>query len=130
MLDNCAEEYDGVVPGRHGEEYKTHYQLRLKRQVDLFFDRVEKVTHFFPVMPEEKEQIISDEFLRELLNRRSEQEFKNIVFSIQKRQGEIIQTPFKQNLIVQGCAGSGKSMIMLHRLPILLLDNPNSLDKK
>lgn len=129
MLDNCAEEHEEVVPGRHGEKYKTHYQLRLKRQVDLFFDSVEKVTHFFPVMPEEKEQIISDEFLRELLNRRSEQEFKNIVFSIQKRQGEIIQTPFKQNLIVQGCARSGKSMIMLHRLPILLLDNPNSLDK-
>ena len=32
-------------------------------------------------------------------------------------------------MIVQGCAGSGKSMIMLHRLPILLYDNPNSLKR-
>ena len=32
-------------------------------------------------------------------------------------------------MIVQGCAGSGKSMIMLHRLPIVLYDNPNSLDR-
>lgn len=129
ILDNSAEEYDGVVIGKHGERYKTHYQLRLKRQVNMLFDKVKSVTHFFPVLDEEAEQIIADEFLQELLNRRSGQEFKNIVFSIQKKQGEIIQTPFKQNLIVQGCAGSGKSMIMLHRLPIVIYDNPNSLDR-
>ena len=129
ILDNSAEEYDGVVIGKHGEKYKTHYQLQLKRQVNMFFDKVKSVTHFFPTMDEEAEQIIADEFLQELLNRRSSQEFKNIVFSIQKKQGEIIQTPFKQDLIVQGCAGSGKSMIMLHRLPIVIYDNPNSLDR-
>lgn len=129
ILDNSAEEYDGVVIGKHGEQYKTHYQLQLKRQVNMLFDKVKSVTHFFPVLDEEAEQIIADEFLQELLNRRSGQEFKNIVFSIQKKQGEIIQTPFKQNLIVQGCAGSGKSMIMLHRLPIVIYDNPNSLDR-
>lgn len=129
ILDNSAEEYDGVVIGKHGEKYKTHYQLQLKRQINMFFDKVKSVTHFFPTMDEEGEQIIADEFLQELLNRRSGQEFKNIVFSIQKKQGEIIQTPFKQDLIVQGCAGSGKSMIMLHRLPIVIYDNPNSLDR-
>ena len=42
---------------------------------------------------------------------------------------EIIQAPFNQNMIVQGCAGSGKSMIMLHRLPIILFDNPKALDR-
>lgn len=129
ILDNSAEEYDGIVIGKHGEKYKTHYQLQLKRQVNMFFDKVKSVTHIFPTMAEEGEQIIADEFLQELLNRRSSQEFKNIVFSIQKKQGEIIQTPFKQDLIVQGCAGSGKSMIMLHRLPIVIYDNPNSLDR-
>lgn len=128
ILDNSAEEYDNVVTGKHGQTYKTHYQLCLKRQVKMFFDKIQSVTHFFPSMDEE-EEIIADEFLQELLKRRSGQEFKNIVFSIQKKQGEIIQTPFKQNLIVQGCAGSGKSMIMLHRLPIVIYDNPNSLDR-
>lgn len=129
ILDNSAEEYDGVVIGKHGEKYETHYQLRLKRQINMFFDKVKSVTHFFPMQDEDVEEIIADEFLQELLNRRSSQEFKNIVFSIQKKQGEIIQTAFKQNLIVQGCAGSGKSMIMLHRLPIVLYDNPKSLDR-
>ena len=79
--------------------------------------------------PESAAKIISDEFLQELLERRSTPEFKNIVFSIQKKQGEIIQAPYKRNMIVQGCAGSGKSMIMLHRLPILLYDNPDSLTR-
>lgn len=74
-------------------------------------------------------KIISDEFLQELLERRSTPEFKNIVFSIQKKQGEIIQAPYNRDMVVQGCAGSGKSMIMLHRLPILLYDNPNSLSR-
>ena len=77
--------------------------------------------------PDSAAEIISDEFLQELLERRSSPEFKNIVFSIQKKQGEIIQAPYKRNMVVQGCAGSGKSMIMLHRLPILLYDNPKSL---
>ncbi len=79
--------------------------------------------------PDGAAKIISDEFLQELLERRSTPEFKNIVFSIQKKQGEIIQAPYKRNMIVQGCAGSGKSMIMLHRLPILLYDNPTSLGR-
>lgn len=78
---------------------------------------------------EEIEKIIYDEFLQNLLERRTNSEFKNIIFSIQKKQGEIIQIPFEKNIIVQGCAGSGKSMIMLHRLPIILYDNPNSLNK-
>ena len=76
---------------------------------------------------EEVEKIIADEFLLELLERRSSTEFRNIVFSIQKKQGEIIQAPFERNMIVQGCAGSGKSMIMMHRLPILIYDNPSNL---
>jgi DNA helicase IV len=75
------------------------------------------------------EKIIADEFLRELLERRASTEFKNIVFSVQKKQSEIIQAAYDRNMIVQGCAGSGKSMIMLHRLPIVLYDNPNSLDR-
>ena len=80
--------------------------------------------------PDAAARIISDEFLQELLERRSTPEFKNIVFSIQKKQGEIVQASYRRNMVVQGCAGSGKSMIMLHRLPILLYDNPKSLKRR
>ena len=37
ILDNSSEEYDGVVIGKYGEKYKTHYQLKLKRRVDMLF---------------------------------------------------------------------------------------------
>ena len=128
ILDNSATEYDEKVPYK-GRIYHTHYTLKMKRKIDMFFDKVTGVSHIYPLADEESERIIADEFLKELLSRRSETEFRNIVFSIQKQQGEIIQTPFKENLIVQGCAGSGKSMIMLHRLPIVLVNNPNGLDR-
>lgn len=126
-INNSLVDYDGVVEDRDGSKYTTHFHLKLKRQVEIVFDRVKNVTHYYP--EEEMENVIADEFLQELLKRRSESEFKNIVFSIQKHQGEIIQTPFSSNLIVQGCAGSGKSMIMLHRLPVLMYDNPNTLNQ-
>lgn len=96
---------------------------------DAYLD--EMIKNFDPdeYNPDAAAQIISDEFLQELLERRSTPEFKNIVFSIQRKQGEIIQAPYNNNMIVQGCAGSGKSMIMLHRLPILLYDNPDRLKR-
>lgn len=96
---------------------------------DVYLEEMIKQFNPDAYNPEEAANIISDEFLQELLERRSTPEFKNIVFSIQKKQGEIIQAPYNRNIIVQGCAGSGKSMIMLHRLPILLYDNPNSLKR-
>lgn len=96
---------------------------------DAFLDKM--IESFDPAAydPDGAAKIISDEFLQELLERRSTPEFKNIVFSIQKKQGEIIQAPYQKHMVVQGCAGSGKSMIMLHRLPILLYDNPTSINR-
>lgn len=103
------------------------------RGTEFFSDEyIEKLIEDFnpnEYNPDAAAKIISDEFLQELLERRTTPEFKNIVFSIQKKQGEIIQAPYKRDMIVQGCAGSGKSMIMLHRLPILLYDNPNILKR-
>lgn len=96
---------------------------------ESFLDKMIEMFNPDEYDPNATAKIISDEFLQELLERRSTPEFKNIVFSIQKKQGEIIQAPYNRNMIVQGCAGSGKSMIMLHRLPIILYDNPKSLNR-
>lgn len=96
---------------------------------DAYLDKMIKRFNPDDYNPDVAAKIISDEFLQELLERRSAPEFKNIVFSIQKKQGEIIQAPYNRNMVVQGCAGSGKSMIMLHRLPILLYDHPDSLKR-
>ena len=127
MLDNASKTFRSEVYS-HGQKIVTLHTLKLRREIDLASDKVNRVLQTFPAYDEKTEQIVFDEFLNGLLERRSETDFRNIVFSIQKHQGEIIQEPFHQNMIVQGCAGSGKSMIMLHRLPILLYDNPNDLN--
>ena len=128
ILDNSSVDYKGTVVDGDGK-YDTDYRLKLKRDIKLSFDKVKDTSQLYPLSLAGQEEALSDAFLKELISRRNETEFRNIVFSIQKQQGEIIQAPFSKNLLVQGCAGSGKSMIMLHRLPILLYDNPGSLYK-
>lgn len=110
----------------YGEKIITVYSLELSRSIiSRDGDIITEVDQIFPLI---SERILYDPFLKELISRRTEQEFRNIVFSIQKQQREIIEKPFSENLIVQGCAGSGKSMIMLHRLPILLSNYPDKID--
>lgn len=128
ILEGSVDDFEGDVNYK-GEICHTKYSLKKNRKIDMRFTKVKNVTHLFPLTSEEAERVIYDEFLKELADRRINAEFKNIVFSIQKKQSEIVKRPFRENIIVQGCAGSGKSMILLHRLPILLYDNPNSLDR-
>lgn len=129
LLDQSGTDFRMDVSDEYGRKESTNYRLRLKRKVDIHFDRVRNAVQMYPLIDEEAEWIVSDEFLQTLLERRSEYEFRNIVFSIQKKQGEIIARPYNENLIVQGCAGSGKSMIMMHRLPILMYDNIGQLGR-
>lgn len=131
IFNNQAVHFTGVVEKTStGEKTRTEYDLKMNRKVRISFDKVRDVTVMFPLSDEEREKLISDEFLETLKERRSESDFQNIVFSIQQRQAEIIQRPFEENLIIQGCAGSGKSMIMLHRLPVLLFDQGQSFSRK
>ena len=61
-----------------------------------------------------------DEFLLTILEeRRGETQLADIVATIQENQNYIVTRPGEQKMIVQGCAGSGKSMIMLQRLQYL-----------
>ena len=67
---------------------------------------------------------ITDPFLREVLReRRGNPQMTNIIRTIQENQNQIIRAAINQNLIVQGCAGSGKTMILLHRLSYLKFNN-------
>lgn len=68
---------------------------------------------------------ITDPLLHKILaDKRRQHEMTNIVFSIQEKQREIMNLPHDKNIIVQGCAGSGKTMILLHRISLLLNDYP------
>ena len=70
------------------------------------------------------EEIIFDPYLKEILRARKEQEeISDIIETIQEKQYEIITKPERASFVLQGCAGSGKTMIMLHRLSFLMYNN-------
>ncbi len=67
------------------------------------------------------EENILDPFLREIIRARKEESaVRDIIESIQEKQYEMITRPEKGNFVLQGCAGSGKTMVMLHRLSYLM----------
>ena len=69
---------------------------------------------------------ISDPFLQHILKeKRNQKELTNIISSIQENQNKIITTTLNENVILQGCAGSGKTMILLHKLSYLVYNNKN-----
>ncbi len=70
------------------------------------------------------EENVLDPFLREIIRTRKEETaVKDIIETIQEKQYEIITCPEKKNFVLQGCAGSGKTMVMLHRLSYLMYNN-------
>lgn len=72
------------------------------------------------------EEIIFDPYLKEILRSRKEQsEISDIIETIQEKQYEIITKSERESFVLQGCAGSGKTMIMLHRLSFLMYNNEN-----
>ncbi|MBE7085386.1 MAG: hypothetical protein E7368_04970 [Clostridiales bacterium] len=72
------------------------------------------------------EENVLDPYLKEIIRARKEETaVKDIIETIQEKQYEIITCPEKSNFILQGCAGSGKTMVMLHRLSYLMYNNEN-----
>ena len=72
------------------------------------------------------ESLVFDPFLKEILRGRKEkQEICDIIETIQEKQFEIITLPEKDEFILQGVAGSGKTMILLHRLSYVMYNNEN-----
>lgn len=70
------------------------------------------------------EEILFDPYLREIIrNRKEEPAVRDIIETIQEKQYEIITCPERKNFVLQGCAGSGKTMVMLHRLSYLMYNN-------
>lgn len=70
------------------------------------------------------ESLIFDPYLKEILKSRKEkQEITDIIETIQEQQYEIITLPESAEFVLQGVAGSGKTMILLHRLSYVMYNN-------
>ena len=72
------------------------------------------------------EEILFDPFLRQIIkSRKDDFRIKDIIRTIQEKQFAIITLPERESFVLQGCAGSGKTMILLHRLSYLMYNNEN-----
>ena len=104
--------------------YKYDYELLLRRRLTIQSASITKFHNEY-VFIDLPGNTVTDEFLVDLLRKRMRTPgMKDIILSIQKLQNEIIRLPINRNVVVQGCAGSGKTMIMLHRLSLLKFQNP------
>ena len=102
------------------------YLVALRRRFDITEGKLENYYDLFNVDSEASINQITDPFLIKILEeKKGESRVTNIIRSIQLNQNDIIEHDFNSNIIVQGCAGSGKTMILLHRLANIKYNNPN-----
>lgn len=101
------------------------YQILLRRKFDITGGKLVDMSDEYDVTSDASKMNITDPFLLVILQRKkTEKQLSNIISSIQHKQNEIIEYDFRKNLIVQGCAGSGKTMILLHRLANIKYNSP------
>ena len=132
------DDIDGyVVSWRNAEYGNAYYQsailqgredivLALKRIVDITygnFNGYEDEISLYAakdIAEIENKEVVegkTDELLnRLLLESRADKQVHDIIKTIQSEQYDIITSDFRQNAVINGCAGSGKTMIMYHRL--------------
>ena len=88
--------------------------------------KVEDISAVGKEVIEELSKSITDPFLVNVLKKkRADFELTDIIRTIQGNQNNIINYPIEANIVVQGCAGSGKTMILLHRLSYLKYNYKN-----
>lgn len=71
---------------------------------------------------------IDDDVLQRELGENNGSKMKQIAATIQKEQNEIIRNAAEETLVINGCAGSGKTVIALHRIAWLLYNHREKLN--
>ena len=107
-------------------EYKTNEgtvkgEILSKRQIQIENGKLLSV--------DEQDTLTDDSILLKYLNENADSRLKSIVATIQKEQNKIIRSPLKNNYIVQGVAGSGKTTVALHRIAYLLYTEAKNINE-
>lgn len=101
------------------------YEVLLRRKFLIEDGRLVEYYDEYQKDSEASRADITDPYLLRILEeKRGEKNITNIIRTIQTKQNDVIEEDFEKNIIVQGCAGSGKTMILLHRLANLKYNNP------
>lgn len=103
----------------------TEYDLLLRRTVDIQNQKLRSVQTDYDSVSLSIDGEVVDEFLISVLrDKRRNNRITDIIRTIQENQNAIIRKSLDENFVVQGCAGSGKTMILLHRLSYIAFNNP------
>ena len=122
---------DVIVAARNAISSKfqvdgTEHSLYLRRSIDIKDGKIEGVKTEFESDTLTLDGEVIDPFLLSVLrDKKRNHKLTDIIQTIQRNQNEIISKPLQESFILQGCAGSGKTMILLHRLSYLLYNNKN-----
>ena len=104
-----------------------HYTLYLRRAIDIKHAELQMINTEYDIDSVSLNGEIIDPFLLSVLrDKRRNHVLTDIVRTIQENQNDIISKPIGESFAVQGCAGSGKTMILLHRLAYLAYNHPKS----
>jgi DNA helicase II / ATP-dependent DNA helicase PcrA len=101
-------------------------QLNLRRRIDLWTNKIKRITDEADFRAGKAEILDSDVLLRQRLESRDSLQPRDIISTIQSEQNELIRAPHNQAIIINGVAGSGKTMIAYHRLSVLLFERNNT----
>ena len=106
------------VPGwRSGTTQESEYHVDLIRNVDVHNRVISNVVQLAPHTEGGIDLEAIDELLvQRLSENRANAKLSNIISTLQKEQFEIISTDIATDFVVQGCAGSGKTQCLIHRL--------------
>lgn len=120
VVDYRTEKYANILRLKDYQQGK----VKLLREFDIvtgyFIDFADKVNILY-----RKSEVV-DPFLSKILEyNRNKQEMVNIAQTIREEQHKVIIRPIDEDFIVEGCAGSGKTIILLHRLSSLVFNEEN-----
>lgn len=117
------ERFDGGKIICNGYEYKVVF----RRKFDIRNGKLEAV---FQDFSEEQGGIVYDKFLAHMLKiKRGDKRLTDIIPTIQANQNAIIVRPADENFVLSGCAGCGKTMLLLQRLEYLSFNKKIEQDR-
>lgn len=105
-----------------------HYQCKIG-QIDgeLHRKRQFQIEHGEMIGCFDTSVSIEDQFLQRILGAHAGENMKTIVDSIQAHQNRIIRETDSPIVVINGCAGSGKTSVALHRIAYLLYHSNRKL---
>ena len=119
-VHSWASEYGGVYENYQAYRGDPEAKLSLRRDIRIRNAKYRYSTDVFNAAEGKdfsKNADLADAYLGLLLeDARFEKSVHDIIATIQRRQYEMTAAPVAENLLVNGCAGSGKTMVLMHRL--------------